>query len=80
MNVVVRSNDGRILYQKETTNTRILGGANGRCNYCYGIFNAPQDVPLGVELTAEIRCYGAVKELLRNFPDAEIVVVKVFDK
>lgn len=80
MNVVVRSEDGRILYQKETANTRILGGSNGRFNYCYGIFNAPQDVPLGAELIADIRCYGAVEELLHNLPDAEIVVVKVFDK
>ena len=80
MNVVVRSEDGRILYKREKKNTRILGGANGEYNYCYGIFNAPEDVPLGAKLTADIRCYGKVDELLNNFPNAEIVVRKVFDK
>lgn len=80
MNVVVQSEDGRILYKREKNNTRILGGANGKCNYCYAIFNAPDDVPLGTKLIAEITCYGEVNELLRHFPMAEIVVVKVFDK
>ena len=80
INVVVRSEDGRMLYKKEKGNARILRGVNGKNNSCYGIFNAPEDVPLETKLTAEIRCYGEVEELLRNFPDAEIIVVKVFDK
>ena len=80
MNVVVQSNDGRVLYKSEDKNARICGGANGKYNYCYGVFNAPEDVPLETKLIAEIRCHGDVEELLRNFPDAEIVVVKVFDK
>ena len=80
MNVVIRNCDGRILYKREYKNARICGGANGEYNYCYGIFNAPDDVPLGKKLIAEITCYGEVGELLRHFPIAEIVVVKVFDK
>lgn len=80
MNVVIRGDDGRILYKSEKKNARILGGANGKYNYCYAIFNAPDDVPLGTKLIAEITCYGEVNKLLRHFPDAEIVAVKEFDK
>ena len=80
MNVVIRDCDGRILYKREEMNARITGGNNGVYNYCYGIFNAPEDVPLGTKLIAEIKCYGKIEELLRNFPEAKIVVVKVFDK
>ena len=80
MNVVVRDCDGRVLYKSEEMNARISGGNNGMYNYCYAIFNAPDDVPLGTKLTAEITCYGDVKDLLNHFPGAEIVVKKVFDK
>lgn len=80
MNIVIRNRDGCVLYNRNNNNARILGGADGDYNYCYGIFNAPRDLPLGVKLIAEITCYGEVKELLRHFPDAEIVAIKAFDK
>ena len=80
MNVIIRSDDGRILYKNEKKSARILGGANGNYNYCYAIFNAPDNVPLGRGLIAEITCYGEVEELVKHFPHAEIVVRKVFDK
>ena len=80
MDVAIRNGNGRVLYRRDDVNSRIMGGANGNYNYCYGIFNAPEDVPLGAKLTADITCYDEVGELQRHFPAAEIVVVKVFDK
>ena len=80
MDIVIRGKDGIVLYRNACANAEILGGANGNYNYCYAIFNAPDDVPLGEDAVANIVCYGEVKNLLLHFPDAEIVVTKVFDK
>lgn len=80
MNIVIRGSDGNICYKNVCANSDILGGANGNYNYCYAIFNAPNDVPLGEDVVASIICYGEVKNLLLHFPDAEIVVTKTFDK
>lgn len=80
MNIVIRGNDGNIFYRNVCANSDILGGANGNYNYCYAIFNVPDDVPLGEDIVANIACYGEVENLLLHFPDAEIVVTKVFDK
>jgi len=80
MNIVIRNDNGRILYKKATANSQVLGGTNAMYNYCYGIFNVPDDVPLETKIIAEITCYGEVTELLRHFPNAKIVAIKAFDK
>ena len=81
MTVTIRDEVGHVFYESNIANSIILGGAGGlNYNYCFGIFYAPDDVPIGSQLTARITCYGEVDELLGEFPEAEIAIVKAFDK
>lgn len=80
MNIVVRGNSGDVFYSNVCTNSLVHGGANGDYNYCYAIFRAPDDVPLEEGLIATIVCHGDIENLMRHFPEAEVVVTKVFDK
>lgn len=80
MDIVIRGKGGVVLYKNTCPNSDISGGANGKYNYCYAIFNAPVEVPLGEDLVADIVCHGEVERLLCRFPKAEIVVTKAFDK
>lgn len=84
MSVQGFNSKNELLFNQENASSRILGGklVDGVSvyNYCYGIFFAPEDFPLGESITLRIECRGDIQAILKHNPSANIKIVKVFDK
>ena len=84
MKIKVRDSSGAVVCEHNQASAQLMGGAlvNGTniYNYCYAIFYAPNDFQLGDEMQAEVECSGDVSDILKNNPEAKIVVAKAFDK
>lgn len=84
MSMAVRDETGRLIGEAVQSNEVALLSyrENGTryMRYCYAVFSAPDDLPVGVPLRFSYSCFGDITSFLKTNPNARIAIVKYHDK